>query len=481
MVERGALAIFSRPAPQTVSITLTGDRRYVGFWWSAGDASNVIKFYDTSNHLLAEFTTASLVAVLSGNGSITAIDGRRYPKASYFGNPNANQDTGGARSNPAEPYGYINLLLQGTSVRFGRIEVSGQNFELDNVAVADVVSIDRAWVDYGTQQIALPPGAVGANNDSSATSINTPVSGNAATNDTAPAGSRWSKTSEPSPGTVVQNSDGTYVYTPATGFAGVDSYGYQVCKPAPNAGECATALVRITVGIDAVDDAVSTRPDTPVSSAVAANDQFPAGATFGVSASPARGTVTMDPATGGYTYSPNAGVVGTDSFQYRLCLPAPNETQCDTATVTVGISNNAAPVASAVTITGTPRQATMLTGTYAYSDGESDAQSTSTFRWVRSASASTAAGGLAVGAARTYTPSAADVGQFLFFCVTPRAQTGATPGAEVCTAAAAANGGPALRIEALPASPVPTLSQWAVALMASLLALCAAARLRRRG
>ena len=417
----------------TISVALTGNRQYVGFWWSAGDATNIIRFYDTDNNLLAEFTTASLVNLLQGPGNITALDGQQYAKADYFGNPNPNF----LGMNNREPYGYVNLLLQGTSVRFGRIEIRGSNFELDNIAIADPVPVDTSWVDYGSQPVALPPGAVGASNDTSATRVDTPVSGNAAANDTAPTGSRWTKTTDPANGSVVMNDDGTYTYTPAPGFIGVDSFDYTVCKPAPDSDQCANATVRVTVGLDAVDDRASTRPNTPVNASVPNNDVFPSGATFTVSSSPTRGTVTMDPATGNYTYTPNANVTGTDTFQYRLCLPAPNTAQCDTATVTVTVNANTAPVASAVTITGAAQQDSPLTGTYTYGDAQNDAESASTFRWVRSTSGTSPAGGFTVGTGSSYTPTASDVGQFLHFCVTPQAQTGTTPGAEVCTATAA--------------------------------------------
>lgn len=461
----------------TISVTLTGNRQYVGFWWSAGDATNIIRFYDTDNNLLAEFTTALLVTLLQGPGNITALDGQQYAKAAYYGNPNPNF----AGMNDREPYGYVNLLLQGTSVRFGRIEIRGANFELDNIAIADPVPVDTSWVDYGNQPVALPPGAVGASNDTSATRMGTPVSGNAAANDTAPAGARWTKTSDPANGSVVMNDDGTYTYTPAPGFTGVDSFDYTVCKPAPDTDQCANATVRITVGLDAVDDRASTAPNTPVSSSVPNNDVFPQGATFTVSSSPTRGTVTMDPATGDYTYTPNANVTGTDTFQYRLCLPAPNATQCDTATVTITVDPNTAPVATAVTIGGAPQQGVPLTGTYTYGDAQSDAESVSTFRWVRSASGTSPAGGFTVGTGNTYTPTASDAGQFLFFCVTPQAQTGTTPGAEVCTAASATAGGPAAPVAAPSAvAAIPTLSEWGMVVMSSLLALFAIGTIRRR-
>ena len=122
-----------------------------------------------------------------------------------------------------------------------------------------------------------------------------------------------------------------------------------------------------------------------------------------------------------------------------------------------------------------------LTGSYTYGDAPNDAESASTVRWVRSTSGTSATGGSTVGTANTYTPAAADVGQLLFFCVTPQAQTGASPGAEVCTAASATAGGPATPVAAPAApTPIPTLSEWGMLLMSSLLALCAVATIRRR-
>lgn len=458
----------------TITVALAGDRKYVGFWWSAGDASNEISFFDTGNNLLAKFTTATLVGVLSGGGSITAIDGSAYAKSAYFGNPNTDP-----RSNAAEPYGYINLLLQGTSVRFARIEIKGSNFELDNLAIADAPPVDPAWVNYGNQTVTLPPGAVGAADDAGSTPINTPYSANAAANDTAPAGSTWTKSSNPANGTVTVNPNGSYVYVPANGFVGVDSFTYSVCKAAPDQAQCADATVRITVGLDAVDDAISTTPGTPVTASVPNNDAFPKGSIFTVSSSPSKGAVSLDPATGVYTYTPGSSYTGTDSFQYRLCLPAPNSSQCDTATVTITSNANVVPVASSVTIAGAPAIGMPLTGKFVYSDANSDAQAPASYRWVRSPSSTTTAGSFSVGNGITYTPSASDVGSYLFFCVTPRAQTGASPGVEVCTAASAVNGGAPATVTAA-ASAIPTLSEWGILLMSLLLALTGWGMLRRR-
>lgn len=101
---------------------------------------------------------------------------------------------------------------------------------------------------------------------------------------------------------------------------------------------------------------------------------------------------------------------------------------------------NDAPTASTVAVTGTAQVGTLLTGSYAYADSESDAQGTSTFRWMSDTVVGAGAGKAAIGGATalTYTPVVGDQGRILFFCVTPVASAGTTTGTEVCSSATAA-------------------------------------------
>jgi len=95
-------------------------------------------------------------------------------------------------------------------------------------------------------------------------------------------------------------------------------------------------------------------------------------------------------------------------------------------------ADNQAPVASAVRISGFNTIGSLLTGIYTYSDYESDAEGTSTFRWWR---ADTHLGvGLALiggATAQTYTITTSDYNKYIFFEVTPVAATGTTPGIAV--------------------------------------------------
>lgn len=86
---------------------------------------------------------------------------------------------------------------------------------------------------------------------------------------------------------------------------------------------------------------------------------------------------------------------------------------------------NSAPVASSVAISGSPTQGNVLTGSYVYSDADSDPQGVSTFRWLRNDIPISGA------TATTYTLQAADVGTTIKFEVTPVASSGTSPGSAV--------------------------------------------------
>ena len=445
-----------------VSITLTGNRKYVGFWWSAGDYDNIIEFYDDSNALLASYTTPALTTLLSGGGNITALNGSQYPKSAYWDNPNPP-----AGRNTVEPYGYVNVVLEDTTLNFRRIvirQAGGWHFELDNLAVADAPVVSDTWVKFGTTSVTA--GAPSAVDDTGATPANTPLNASVAANDITLPGSSYSVTALPTNGALTLNTaTGGYTYTPNAGYSGTDTFTYSVCLPAPNAALCDSAVATITVGPRAVNDTGATPANTPLNASVAANDFTLPGSSYSVTASPTNGTLTLNTATGSYTYTPNAGYSGTDTFTYRVCLPAPNAALCDSAVATITVGPQAIPVAAAVSIAGTPSVGQLLTGSYSYSDVNADLEGISGFRWVRSATNSVA-GGTNVGNASSYTTVAADGGSFLFYCVTPVAVTGLSPGLEVC--------GPAVQVAAAGvASPVgiPTLSQWGLILLSALMGL----------
>lgn len=139
----------------------------------------------------------------------------------------------------------------------------------------------------------------------------------------------------PAHGDIVINSDGTYTYTPANGFSGVDHLTYTACLRS-DPKSCAQSTVTITVIPKGSDDTATTQPDTPVAVNVLGND--PAGPSLTVKSvtQPSNGT-DMIGANGMPVYTPNPGFAGVDTFTYTACDNTTPTPQCVTQTVTVTV------------------------------------------------------------------------------------------------------------------------------------------------
>ncbi|GAB3491443.1 hypothetical protein GCM10027341_04400 [Spirosoma knui] len=180
---------------------------------------------------------------------------------------------------------------------------------------------------------------------------NTPVTGNVLTNDIDPQGLPLtaSLASPPAIGTVTLAPDGSYTYTPPTGFTGTAGFCYVVSN---SAGLSATSCISINVIPDpalgdaapvANNDNAKTIRDTPVTIAVLANDTDPDSAT-GLSGQlanptiigqPAQGTAVVN-ANGTITFTPPTGFTGVVSFGYQVCDRA-SPALCATATVSINV------------------------------------------------------------------------------------------------------------------------------------------------
>ena len=143
---------------------------------------------------------------------------------------------------------------------------------------------------------------------------------------------------------------------------------------------------------------------------------------------------------------------------------------CSTATAAVTSPVVPVPIASALSISGSAQVGSTLTGNYTYADAGNSPEATSTFRWLRNTS-SGVSGASSVATTRSYTAVDADAGNYLFFCVTPVAQSG-KQGAEVCSSATEAVAATAA---------VPTLSEWAAILLAAMVGAIGVLSLKRRG
>ncbi|WP_182345071.1 IPTL-CTERM sorting domain-containing protein [Comamonas koreensis] len=229
----------------------------------------------------------------------------------------------------------------------------------------------------------------------------------------------------------------------------------------------------------------------------------PSGTTyqFVTSASPSissssDGTVVASGTTGGASQTPTYTLQPADQDKnIFFCVrpdaqtgATPGLEVCTTALGPVTeLPPNVVPTA-VPSITGTPQVGSTVTGSYTYADNNSDVENPSgtTYQFVTSPNPSISsssdgtvvASGTTGGAGQTptYTLQAADLNQYVFFCVKPAAQTGASPGLEVCTSPV---GPVTTRVVQQAPTPVPGLGPWALMGLTPLIALLGIRRQRK--
>lgn len=120
--------------------------------------------------------------------------------------------------------------------------------------------------------------------------------------------------SDPATGTVSVGSDGSFTYTPDLGFVGNDSFTFAVSD--------ATDTAVGTLSISVVNNAPfamhsfdSTEVDQSLSSSIQWGDMDDDSPFFTLITGPSNGTLSSIGLTGSFTYTPNVGFVGQDSFQ----------------------------------------------------------------------------------------------------------------------------------------------------------------------
>ena len=168
--------------------------------------------------------------------------------------------------------------------------------------------------------------------DADVAPINTPVTTTVKSNDGTAAAAATVTAANGAHGTTTVNAAGQVTYTPATGYAGTDTYTYTLTTLDGIVSDPITVTISIKpVG---VDDADVTPINTPVTTIVKAND----GASgIGTSATPtngAHGTTTVD-ATGRVIYTPTNDYIGKDIYTYTLTTT--DGIVSDPITVTINI------------------------------------------------------------------------------------------------------------------------------------------------
>ena len=135
-------------------------------------------------------------------------------------------------------------------------------------------------------------------------------------------------------GTVTVNDDGSFSYTPNANYNGPDSFTFKA-----NDSLLDSNIATENLTISAVNDApvaanasASGDENTVINGTLVATDVDSASLTFSGVAQAAHGSVTVN-ANGSFSYTPNTGYSGTDSFTFKA-----NDGSLDSNVATVGLT-----------------------------------------------------------------------------------------------------------------------------------------------
>ena len=190
---------------------------------------------------------------------------------------------------------------------------------------------DEYTIDEDTTLEVVPPGVLGNDTDPDSDPLSAIL------------------VAPPQHGTLTLNADGSVNYTPDANFNGVDGFSY-LAGDGTGQSEVASVTINVTPVSDqpiAAGDAYVTDEEVALTIAapgILANDSDADGdaLTAQLISGPANGTLAMN-ADGSFTYTPNAGFSGTDTFSYAASDGALNSSA---ATVTINVnSTNDAPTA----------------------------------------------------------------------------------------------------------------------------------------
>ena len=145
--------------------------------------------------------------------------------------------------------------------------------------------------------------------------------------------------SGPFNGTLDINGDGTAIYTPNSGFTGVDSFRYDIYNDKDQHDE-----VQVSIGVGeyaiAVDDFYSTVLNTSITIEVSDGDEVASeiapNTPRKIGSGPDNGTVDSNEDST-FTYTPYDDFEGADHFYYEICN---TEGMCDTAAVTIDVTHH---------------------------------------------------------------------------------------------------------------------------------------------
>lgn len=360
------------PLHGNLSLNANGTYSYVPNLNYNGSDSFVYQVCDNASPVLCASATVSLTitaindAPLANNDIYSATEDTPLNGSSL--NANDSDPEGGILvintvpvTNPI--HGSLTINPNGSFLYTSNSNYNGTDSFVYQVCDAGIpVACSTATATINIASVNDAPQAI---DDNASTLEDTPFTGtNLLLNDSDPDGNPLTINTipvvNPTNGTVVINANGTYTYTPNTGFSGFDSFEYQVCdNQIPPL--CDNAIVTIGIGAvnhapTATNDLFTTAESTALNTTVAVNDADPDGNnliyTTAAIVSPSFGNVTIN-SNGTFNYIPNTGFSGSDSFTYQVCDDG-TPSLCATATVTINVTPvNDAPLAIVDIVTTT--------------------------------------------------------------------------------------------------------------------------------
>nr|WP_167597828.1 Ig-like domain-containing protein [Leeuwenhoekiella sp. ZYFB001] len=351
------ITVTGNTEPTNGSVTVNPDGSYTytpepGF---IGEDSFEYTVCDDADPSLCATGTVTIEVVADTDNTTVANDDAFF---GYIGE----EITGNVLTNDSDPEGDAISVISNTQPANGNVTVAADG-SLTYTPNTDFSGADQFTYtiedangaqDTATVYISVDPSENGGNtilaiNDINDTFEGQPVSGDVGTNDENPDGPAdsevYSVLTQPASGSLVFNADGTYTYTPNDGFIGEDTFSYEVCDGgSPQACDSADVIIQVLpIGTPdnaapvANDDTAITEAGTPVEGNVLVNDFDPDGDTITVTGNtePTNGSVTVNP-DGSYTYTPEPGFIGEDSFEYTVCDDA-DPSLCATGTVTIEV------------------------------------------------------------------------------------------------------------------------------------------------
>jgi len=119
-----------------LTINFGAEKKYVGFWWSAGSYGNTATFLDSSGQVIAQLNANDVYNSVSTNSAYNGHPGERNPDAIYqWGNLVC---AAGERYDCQEPFVYVHVFAADQeSISGMQLATTGNGFEFDNLTTAD--------------------------------------------------------------------------------------------------------------------------------------------------------------------------------------------------------------------------------------------------------------------------------------------------------------------------------------------------------